>query len=235
LRTDKPKILYVEDDLNLGFVTQDNLQLNGFDVQHCKNGQEALDVFNEQRFDLCILDVMLPKLDGFELARIIRKENKEVPILFLTAKSLKSDKIEGLRLGGDDYITKPFSIEELILKIEIFLKRSRIVNPKLEQTHFEIGSYTFDFSQLDLKHKEDSRTLTLKEAELLRFFALHRNKVLKRDYITSKIWGDDDYFSGRSMDVFISRLRSYLKQDKSIEIKNIHGVGFLFNCNEEGN
>lgn len=226
----EPKILYVEDDLNLGFVTQDNLQLNGFDVRHCTNGKDALDVFKEQAFDLCILDVMLPKLGGFELARIIRKKNKEVPILFLTAKSLKSDKIEGLRLGGDDYITKPFSIEELILKIEIFLKRSKIVSPKTEQVHFKIGEYTFDFSQLELRYPNCERTLTLKEAELLRFFALHKNSVLKRDFITSQIWGDDDYFSGRSMDVFISRLRGYLKHDTNIEIKNIHGVGFLFYC-----
>lgn len=232
MKTDKPRILYVEDDLNLGFVTQDNLQLNGFDVHHCKNGQEALSLFNQEPFDLCILDVMLPKLDGFELARIIRKENKEVPIIFLTAKSLKSDKIEGLMLGGDDYITKPFSIEELILKIEIFLKRSKIVNPKVEQSHFKIGSYTFDFSQLELKHSNESRKLTYKEAELLRFFAMHKNEVLKRDFITTKIWGDDDYFSGRSMDVFIYRLRGYLKDDNSIEIKNIHGVGFLFKCSE---
>lgn len=230
MKTKKPKILYVEDDLNLGFVTQDNLQLNGLDVHHCENGDEALKVFKNESFDLCVLDVMLPKLDGFALARYIRRENKEVPILFLTAKSLKSDKIEGLKLGADDYITKPFSIEELILKIEIFLKRSKIVRPRLEQNQFEISSYQFDFSLLELKHEKEARTLTFKEAELLRFFASHRNEVLKREFITKSIWGDDDYFSGRSMDVFISRLRGYLKHDANIEIKNVHGVGFLFQC-----
>ena len=230
MKANRAKILYVEDDLNLGFVTQDNLQIYGFDVRHCKNGQEALGVFKTEIFDLCILDVMLPKLDGFELAKIIRKENKEIPILFLTAKSLKADKIEGLKLGGDDYITKPFSIEELILKIEIFLKRSKIVSPKNEQSQFKIGEFTFDFLSLQLSHPEKEKTLTLKEAQLLRFFVTHKNQVLKRDYILKEVWSDDDYFSGRSMDVFISRLRGYLKYDASLEIKNIHGVGFVFSC-----
>ena len=224
MKNDKPKILYVEDDLNLGFVTQDNLELNGFAVQHCKDGQEAFEAFNKETYDLCVLDVMLPQLDGFELAKKIRKENTDIPILFLTAKSLKSDKIEGLRLGGDDYITKPFSIEELILKIEIFLKRSKIVNPKLKLDKFILGKYSFDFSLLQLQTEEDLKTLTLKEAELLRLFALHQNELLKRDYILNEVWGEDDYFSGRSMDVFISRLRGYLKQDQNIEIKNIHSV-----------
>jgi DNA-binding response OmpR family regulator len=233
LKKDAPKILYVEDDLNLGFVTQDNLELNGFKVYHCKDGQEALTAFGSQTFDLCVLDVMLPKLDGFELAKTIRKQNTDIPILFLTAKSLKSDKIEGLKLGGDDYITKPFSIEELILKIEIFLKRSKIVNPKSKPEQFKLGKYAFDFSLLQLQIGEEIMTLTLKEAELLRLFALHPNEVLKRDYILKEVWGDDDYFSGRSMDVFISRLRGYLKQDKSIEIKNIHSVGFVFSCRTE--
>ncbi len=227
---DKPKLLYVEDDLNLGYVTQDNLQLNGYEVTHCENGAKAKDLINTKTFDLFILDVMLPKLDGFSLAEHIRVKNQEVPILFLTAKSLKEDRLKGLRLGADDYITKPFSIEELVLKIEIFLKRSKVYQPENKETIFALGKYTFHFKLLSLTKEGHEKTLTLKEAELLRCFALHPNELLKRDFILKEVWGDDDYFNGRSMDVFISKLRSYLKEDPTLEIKNIHGVGFIFSC-----
>lgn len=226
----KPKLLYVEDDLNLGYVTQDNLKLNGYDVRHCGNGAEAEKLIQAEVFDLYILDVMLPKLDGFNLAEMIRKKNQDVPILFLTAKSLKEDRLKGLRLGADDYITKPFSIEELILKIEIFLKRSKVYQPEQIKTIFQLGAYTFDFKIHELKGKGTNKTLTLKEAELLRCFALSPNELLKREFILKEVWGDDDYFNGRSMDVFISKLRGYLKDDPSLEIRNIHGVGFVFSC-----
>lgn len=227
---DKPKLLYVEDDLNLGYVTQDNLQLNGYDVTHCENGAEAKDLIHKKSFDLFILDVMLPKLDGFSLAELIRIKNQDVPILFLTAKSLKEDRLKGLRLGADDYITKPFSIEELILKIEIFLKRSKVYQPEKVQRVFELGEFTFDFKLQSLSRNGTNKTLTLKEAKLLRCFALCPNELLKREDILKEVWGDDDYFNGRSMDVFISRLRGYLKEDTSLKIKNIHSVGFVFSC-----
>jgi len=221
----KAHLLYVEDDESLSFVTRDNLELQGYQITACDDGEKALEIIKNQTFDLCILDVMLPEVDGFTLAEEIRKKDTEVPIIFLTAKSLKEDKIRGLKLGGDDYITKPFSIEELILKIEIFLKRSKIHTP-VQETEFAIGQYHFDYKNLSLKLNGTEKSLTQKEADLLRYFAEHKNEVLKRSDILEKIWGEDDYFMGRSLDVFISRLRKYLKGDEDLKIENIHGVGF---------
>lgn len=224
-------ILYVEDDINLSFVTKDNLKLAGYTVTHCKDGQEALDEIENSKFDLCILDIMLPYIDGFELARILRQNDHQIPILFLSAKSLAEDKIKGLKIGADDYITKPFSIEELILKIKIFLKRSQVNNIKNpDNTPIKIGQYTFDKSNLRLFRKGENKTLTSKEAALLELFCISKNEIIKREDILNKIWGDDDYFLGRSLDVFISRLRTYLKEDSTIRIENIHGVGFRMNC-----
>ncbi len=223
----KAHLLYVEDDESLGFVTRDNLELQGYQITHCTDGKEALEVLKETTFDLCILDVMLPHIDGFTIAQEIRNYNSEVPIIFLTAKSLKEDKIRGLRLGGDDYITKPFSIEELILKIEIFLRRSKIIAP-ISVSKYRLGQYEFDHSNLALTFGDQTKTLTQKEADLLNYFANNQNKVLKRSDILETLWGEDDYFLGRSLDVFISRLRKYLKQDESLKIENIHGVGFRF-------
>jgi len=225
----KAHLLYVEDDESLSFVTKDNLELQGYQITYCSDGKQAMDIIAEQGFDLCILDVMLPEVDGFTIAEEIRKQDTEVPIIFLTAKSLKEDKIHGLRLGGDDYITKPFSIEELILKIEIFLKRSKIM-PQAAKTvsHFKIGDFVFDHSNLALTGFEKTKSLTQKEADLLRFFIENKNEVLKRSDILQSLWGDDDYFMGRSLDVFISRLRKYLKADSRLKIENIHGVGFRF-------
>lgn len=223
----KAHILFVEDDVNLSFVTRDNLEQQGFKVTAYADGQSAAENYERGRFDICILDVMLPRLDGFSLARQIRLKDKQVPIIFLTAKSLQEDKIEGLTLGGDDYITKPFSIEELILKIDIFLRRSKVLNTSGTEDHiFELGSYTFDFNDLSLKNGQHKHRLTVKEAELLRFFCRNRNRVLKREEILNTLWGDDDYFMGRSLDVFISRLRKYLKDEQHIRIENVHGVGF---------
>jgi DNA-binding response OmpR family regulator len=221
------KILFAEDDMSLGFVTKDNLELQGYEVAHCENGQSAWEAFRSQDFDLCVFDVMLPKLDGFALATKIRAENQDIPILFLTAKSLKGDKLTGLRIGADDYITKPFSIEELVLKIEIFLKRSKVAPTEPNNVeHFTIGKYTFDFENLLLTQGSTSQKLTQREAEVLRYFCKNMDKVLRRDDILMNIWGDDDYFIGRSLDVFISRLRKYLKNDSTIYIENIHSVGF---------
>lgn len=220
------KILYVEDDMSLAFVTRDNLQLQGFEVVHSADGIEALKTFRAQHFDLCILDVMLPKMDGFELAEKIRMNDPHVPILFLTAKALQEDKLHGLRIGGDDYITKPFSIEELTLKVKIFLKRRIVRSSEQLPTSFQIGQYTFDYEDLKLNDKR----LTQREAEVLRLLALHQNEIVKREIILKEIWGEDDYFHGRSLDVFISRLRKYLSQDSSVHIENIHSVGFKLKC-----
>ncbi|HKK89605.1 MAG TPA: response regulator transcription factor [Saprospiraceae bacterium] len=228
------RILYAEDDQILAYVTKDNLELEGYEIVHCEDGQEALNVFKKQEFDLCILDVMMPEMDGFTLGKKIREVNEQIPIIFLTAKSLKEDKIKGLKLGGDDYITKPFSIEELILKIEVFLRRRDIhQSNRLRPENLRIGQFKFDYENLTLQRGEEIRQLTQKEADLLEYLVLHKNDVLKRSDILKKVWGQDDYFLGRSLDVFISRLRKYLKADASIQIKNIHGVGFKLLKKEE--
>ncbi|MEM9917102.1 MAG: response regulator transcription factor [Bacteroidota bacterium] len=223
----KAHLLYVEDDESLSFVTKDNLELQGYQITYCKDGREAIDTIRDRSFDLCILDVMLPEVDGFTIAKEIRQKNSDVPIIFLTAKSLKEDRIHGLRLGADDYITKPFSIEELILKVEVFLRRSKVVTsiPK-KSTHYNLGSYEFDHTNLLLKRDDGAKTLTQKEADLLKLFADNPNEVLKRSHILEVLWGEDDYFMGRSLDVFISRLRKYLKAEAALKIENIHGVGF---------
>ncbi|MEM9823300.1 MAG: response regulator transcription factor, partial [Bacteroidota bacterium] len=209
----KAHLLYVEDDESLSFVTRDNLELQGYKITYCEDGAKAMEIIHQQQFDLCILDVMLPEVDGFTIAKAIRAFNTEVPIIFLTAKSLKEDKIQGLRLGADDYLTKPFSIEELILKIEIFLRRSKITEV-VDPSRFLVGKYQFDYKNLSLNIEEHSKILTQKEADLLKFFAQNQNEILKRSDILKKLWGEDDYFMGRSLDVFISRLRKYLKQDE---------------------
>lgn len=222
-------ILYVEDDINLSFVTKDNLEKHGFQVTHCADGLAGEERFKKGSFDLCLLDVMMPKRDGFALAEIIRSQNADIPIIFLTAKSMKEDRLAGLRTGADDYLTKPFSMEELILKIEVFLRRSKYAEPGAEdQKHFTLGSFAFDYETYTLKHRGESQKLTQKEAQLLHYFCTNPNKVLKRDDILVQIWGDDDYFLGRSLDVFISRLRKYLRPEKTVKIDNVHGVGFVF-------
>lgn len=228
MKEEKPKILYVEDDIDLSFVTKDNLELKGYEINHCKDGNEAWDEFNKQKFDLCILDVMLPEMDGFSLAKKIREINEDIPIIFLSAKSLKEDRIEGLVVGGDDYITKPFSIQELFLKIEIFLKRNKISTGKNHsKSVFQIGYYTFNAQSLELSDKESTKRLTSREAELLKYLCLNQDKVIKKEDILLNVWDSDSYFNSRSLDVFISKLRKYLRNDPSIQINNIHGIGFI--------
>ena len=227
----KAHLLYVEDDTSLSFVTRDNLELQGYQITHCADGQSALKAIESQPFDLCILDVMLPGVDGFTIAQEIRKTDPNVPILFLTAKSLKEDRIYGLKLGADDYITKPFSIEELILKIEVFLRRSQVTQPP-KNAGFKIGKYLFDYANLTLSNNGHAKRLTQKEADLLSFLSKNKNQVVKRSAILETLWGEDDYFLGRSLDVFISRLRKYLGDDDGIRIENIHGVGFCFHVKE---
>jgi two-component system, OmpR family, response regulator VicR len=225
----KPRILYVEDDPNLGFATKDNLEAHEYDIAHCIDGQEGWDTFQKEHFDICVLDVMLPQMDGFTLAGKIREADPQVPILFLTARALLDDRLHGLRLGADDYITKPFSMQELILRIEVFLRRSQTGTPvptEAGQTPQHIGRYLFDFQKLTLSLNGISHTLTFREAEVMKYLAERPNEVIKREDLLKAIWGDDDYFMGRSLDVFISRLRKYLSGDASIRIDNVHGVGF---------
>jgi two-component system, OmpR family, response regulator VicR len=225
------KILYVEDDPNLGFVTKDNLELEGYEIVHFQDGKEAWKSFSKEKYDLCLLDVMLPEMDGYSLAEKIRKQNNQVPIIFLTAKNLQEDKIIGLKIGGDDYVTKPFSIEELILRIRVFLKRKDVQNSKNENNESsKIGSYLFDYQQLTLLNATKTEQLTNREADVLKFLCDRPHKVIKREEILIAIWGRDDYFLGRSLDVFITRLRKMLSADSSIKIENVHGVGFRFVC-----
>jgi len=224
---EKGLLLLVEDDENLGFVVQDALQRKGYKVHLCRDGKEGLRYFNEHPYDLCILDVMLPNKDGFSLAEDIRSVNAQVPIVFLTAKSMTEDRIAGFKAGGDDYMTKPFSHEELLLRIEAILRRTRGQGEdERNRQSFELGDYTFDHRNLMLSHPEEERKLTRKEAEVLRLLCMHRDQVLTRELVLNMVWGDDTYFLGRSLDVFISRLRKYLKRDDRVQITNVHGVGF---------
>ncbi|GAB2802570.1 response regulator transcription factor [Rhabdobacter roseus] len=223
----KAKILYVEDDPNLGFTTKDNLEAHDYEIVHCPDGKKAWAAFQEQHFDLCVLDVMLPEMDGFTLARHIREVDAQVPVLFLTARSMQEDKIQGLLLGGDDYLTKPFSIQELVLRIEVFLRRTKPdYQPENPQSTFVIGKYRFDFEKLTLSQNGQVHTLTFREAEVLKYLASKPRQVVKREEVLTEIWGDNDYYMGRSLDVFVSRLRKYLSQDPAIRIDNVHGVGF---------
>jgi len=221
------RILYVEDDITLSFVTRDNLERAGYTIDSCEDGITAYGKIANGNYDLYILDVMLPKIDGYTLARKIREKNEAVPILFLSAKSTLDDKIYGLQLGADDYITKPFSIEELILKIEVFLKRSNIDPSRMhKESSFQIGSFIFSLSALRLTDGSTVHSLTHREAELLAFLCSHSGTILKRDDILNKVWGNDHFFSSRSLDVFISRLRKLLKSDPMVKIENIHNFGY---------
>ena len=216
------KILLVEDDKSLGFVTRDNLQKNGFVVDLAEEGNRGLELALNGTYDLIILDVMLPNIDGFTIAERIREVNKEIPVLFLSAKSMLDDRLEGLRKGGDDYLTKPYNMEELLLKIDVFLRRSK---PSLSDS-YQIGQYRFEPDNLVLIREGKSAKLTSKEARLLSMLCSRQGVVIKREEILTEIWGDNDYFLGRSMDVFISKLRKHLKEDPTIQIENYHGVGF---------
>ncbi len=222
----KIKILLVEDDTNLGFVISDNLRSEGFQVTLCTDGADGFKRFNEEQFHLCVFDVMMPKLDGFSLAREIRKMNSEIPILFLTAKSMTEDKVEGFKAGGDDYLTKPFSTEELQLRVAALLKRVKIQPEKELEKVIQIGTYTFDTENYTLTHKNFEKGLTKKEAQILKVLCKFKDQVVAREVVLNAVWGQDDYFVGRSLDVFITKLRKYFKEDPSIHIQNIHGIGF---------
>lgn len=220
------KILLAEDDKNLGEILKEFLLLKGYLVDLCDNGEKALIQFGKLEYDLCLLDVMMPQKDGFTLAKELKKINKHIPVIFLTAKSLKEDIVSGFKLGADDYITKPFNTEELLLRIKAVLNRTNNLNYIQSSTHYRIGKYTFDYNSRKLKFNKETKVLTYKESELLKMLCEHSNDILKRESALKSIWKSDTYFNARSMDVYITKLRSYLKNDKSIQIENIHGIGF---------
>ena len=223
-----PTLLLAEDDENLRFVVQDNLELRGFQVIATEDGEEALQKFTKGEISLCIFDVMMPKLDGFALAQKVREQDPHVPIIFLTAKGLKEDRLQGFKSGGDDYLTKPFSIEELIFRIEVFLKRSVVTPTTTSTSNFRTSKLEFLPAELKIKSAEGNISITYKEAELLQMFVQNQDQVIKREDILMKIWGTDDYYKGRSLDVFISKVRKYLAVDPDLEIITVHGVGFKF-------
>ncbi len=235
------KILLVEDDHNFGDVLKSYLEMHDYDITLASNGQEGLKTFKNESFDLCILDVMMPKMDGFSLAREIRNRDQNVPIIFLTAKNMKEDIVKGFKLGADDYVSKPFNSEELLVRIQAVLKRSRVeISNQEDQNEYEFGNFHFDFPVRLLTYKpngeeqHDKIKLSPKESELLKLFCKNKNKVLSRSQALKEIWGEDSYFTARSMDVFITKLRKHLKIDDTIEIVNIHGNGFqLLEKNEE--
>ncbi|MFL5745553.1 MAG: response regulator transcription factor [Niastella sp.] len=227
--TKKVKVLLAEDDMSLGYVIKDNLQDAGYEVVLCPDGQTAIEKFDKTQYDICLLDVMMPNKDGFTVARKIRQQSDMVPILFLTAKSMEEDKVKGFLTGADDYITKPFSMQELLLRMDVFIRRSRKLHADLVQ-QYSIGQMKFSYTDLKLHTSSETFTLTQKEADLLKFLCEHANHILKRDEVLLNVWGKDDYFLGRSMDVFMTKLRKYFKADPNIILETIHGVGFRFNA-----
>jgi DNA-binding response OmpR family regulator len=223
----KARILLVEDDPTLSYVVKNSLQQAGYDVVHCPDGETAWQQFTKKSFDICLLDVVLPKKDGMALAHDIRKQNENIPILLLTSKSMDDDKIAGFKSGADDYITKPFNMQELLLRIEVFLKRTMKKDDD-SPTQFKLGNLTFDFTNLILNGDGVEHQLTQREADLIRYLCLNANRVLKREEILLNVWGREDYFLGRSMDVFVTKVRKYLKDQPGVELQTIHGVGFKF-------
>jgi len=226
---EKLNILLAEDDLNLGMLLVDYLEAEGFNVKLCKDGELALKAFQSFTFDLCLLDVMMPKLDGFSLAKAVRLKDKNIPIIFITAKSLKEDKLKGYDLGADDYITKPFDEEELLWKIKAVIRRIPEAIYESKTEIISIGKFTFDFSNQSLTIAGKTKRITEKECDILRYLSSHRNHVIKREEMLKELWGENDYFLGRSLDVFITKMRKYLKDDSDLSIENVFGVGFIFN------
>lgn len=222
----KTKLLLAEDDENLGLLLKEYLVAKGFDADLYPDGEAAYKGFMKEHYDICILDVMMPKKDGFTLAKDIRIVNADIPVLFLTAKNMKDDVLEGFKLGADDYITKPFSMEELIMRIEAILRRTSQESQSNNQQVFTLGKFTFDTRKQTLSEGEESVKLTTKESELLKLLCQNANKVLERNYALKSIWIDDNYFNARSMDVYITKLRKHLKDESSVEIINVHGKGY---------
>lgn len=228
----KGKILLAEDDLNFGILLVDYLESEGFEVKLCRDGEIALKAIQNTVFEICLLDIMMPKMDGYTLAKQIRVLYPKIPIIFLTAKSLKEDKVKGFDLGADDYITKPFEEEELLCRIKAIIRRVGDSTQQTEPVLINIGKYIFDPKNLSLKIGVETKRITEKESEILYFLCNNKNRIIKRDELLVAVWGVNDYFLGRSLDVFITKIRKYLKDDPSLKIENIHGVGFIFNVNE---
>lgn len=222
----KTKLLLAEDDENLGLLLREYLIAKGYDANLFPDGEAAYKGFVKEHYDICILDIMMPKKDGFTLAKDIRIINTDIPIIFLTAKNLKEDVLEGFKLGADDYITKPFSMEELILRIEAILRRTSQESQSTSQQVFTLGRYTFDTRKQTLSQGEETVKLTTKEADLLKLLCQNANKILERNYALKSIWIDDNYFNARSMDVYITKLRKHLKDEPTVEIINVHGKGY---------
>lgn len=223
------KVLMVEDDDSLGSILREYLELKGYDVVHARDGEEALDYFKEKRFDICLLDVMMPRIDGFEVAKRVRESDDYLPIIFLTAKSMQQDKLHGLKIGADDYMTKPFSMEELQLRMENILKRAASpgVGKPLNMKEYTIGKFQFNRLLKTITDGEsEEKRLTDKEASLLEMLIQYKNDTMPRKDALIKIWGDDDYFNGRSMDVYITKIRKILKDDERLKLNNVHGVGY---------
>lgn len=217
------KVLVAEDDRDFGNILTQYITISGFDVTLGRDGKEAWELFNQGKFDICVLDVMMPEMDGFTLAEKIKEAHPEVPVIFLTAKSIKEDIVRGLKIGADDYITKPFDPEVLILRINNILKRAY----SSSNDEFKVSQTVLKYNTLELISGNTKEKLTLKEAQLLKYFIINKNKILAREDILTEIWGEDDYFLGRSMDVFISRLRKYISEDKNIDIRTVRGTGFI--------
>lgn len=224
---EKRSILLAEDDLNLGLLLVDYLEAEGFNVKLCKDGELALKAFQNNQFDLCLLDVMMPHMDGYSLAKAIRIKDKKIPLIFITAKSLKEDKLKGYKLGADDYITKPFDEEELLWKIKALIRRMPGVQN--ENRIIAIGNYTFDYNNQSLAIGDKIKRITEKECDILNYLCNNRNKLVKREEMLKDLWGENDYFLGRSLDVFITKMRKYLKEDPALTIENVFNVGFIFN------
>ncbi len=225
--TEKVKVLLAEDDKNLGNVLKTYLEVKGFETILCINGQEAYNAFEKGGYGFCIVDVMMPVKDGFTLVKEIREKDKHIPVLFLTAKSMQEDKMKGFQVGGDDYLTKPFSMEELLMRMQAILRRvNEKTGSEIRNNVFQIGKYQFDFNRQILRIAEKEQKLTSKEAALLRLLAINLNQVLDRSFALKEIWNDDSYFNARSMDVYITKLRKFLKLDPTVELINVHGIGF---------
>jgi DNA-binding response OmpR family regulator len=227
----KTCVLIAEDDLQLGFILKDNLEDEGFEVTHCPDGEAAWESFQRKPPDICLLDVNMPARDGFSLTKKIRQKNEVVPIILLTAKSMEEDKLTGFEKGADDYITKPFSMKELLSRMNVFLRRNKMLMPSVSDA-FRIGRFEFWPQESRLLKNGEEIILTQKETQLMQFFCLHPNKILKREQILQHVWGKNDYFLGRSMDVFIAKLRKLLKGEKGISIETIHHSGYRFNIEE---
>lgn len=224
----KAHILLAEDDHHLGELLADFLRSEHFHVTLCRDGESALKILENGLFDLCLLDVMMPKLDGFSLARIIREKDKQIPVIFITARSVKEDKLKGYEAGADDYITKPFDEEELVWKIRSYVRRSPKFAEEIFPDEVLIGKYRFQFKNQLLLLNDQQRRITEKESEILRYLYLHRNKIIRREDMLTELWGTNDYFLGRSLDVFLTKFRKYLREDPSITIENVFKVGFVF-------